>query len=210
MDQEKLSQPVKPSAADQIGAVVRPAEQLKGVEQMQAAHNFNKLAQSTLFKFADNVEVYDHTIFPERAQATLLLRTPPDEAGAFISIGVESSTIDDEKDNYVSISIQRIEGSGQGRELYNYYTDGRDCVRRFDAGDISSKVRLRGEMPNYGDASEMVEFLEGQIERVRNEIQNAQLEQDMGINRQPVGVDEINELAELLELAQPRYLSIDF
>ena len=41
----------------------------------------------------------------------------------------------------------------------------------------------------------------------RNEIENDKLEeQQMGLNRQPVGVDEINKLAKLLESAEPRKL----
>ena len=36
----------------------------------------------------------------------------------------------------------------------------------------------------------------------RNKVENGKLEQQMGLNRQPVGVEEINKLAELLESAE--------
>ena len=42
------------------------------------------------------------------------------------------------------------------------------------------------------------------VDRCNDEIENDKLEQQMGLNRQPVGVDEINKLAKLLESAEPR------
>ena len=42
------------------------------------------------------------------------------------------------------------------------------------------------------------------IDEYKNEIENDKLEQQMGLNRQPVGVDEISKLAKLLESAEPR------
>ena len=42
------------------------------------------------------------------------------------------------------------------------------------------------------------------VDRCNNEIENDKLEQQMGLNRQPVGVEEISKLAELLESAEPR------
>ena len=44
-----------------------------------------------------------------------------------------------------------------------------------------------------------IEGLKRNIATLKNEIENDKLEQQMGLNRQPVGVDEINKLAELLE-----------
>ena len=44
------------------------------------------------------------------------------------------------------------------------------------------------------------------IDECKNEIENDKLEQQMGLNRQPVGVEEISKLAELLESAKPRKL----
>ena len=42
------------------------------------------------------------------------------------------------------------------------------------------------------------------LDMCRNEVENCKLEQQMGLNRQPVGVEEINKLAKLLESARPR------
>ena len=44
------------------------------------------------------------------------------------------------------------------------------------------------------------------VDRCNDEIENDKLEQQMGLNRQPVGVDEISKLAKLLESAEPRNL----
>ena len=44
------------------------------------------------------------------------------------------------------------------------------------------------------------------VDIFKNEIENSKLEQQMGLNRQPVGVEEISKLAKLLEYAEPRNL----
>lgn len=44
------------------------------------------------------------------------------------------------------------------------------------------------------------------IDECKNEIENDKLEQQMGLNRQPVGVEEVHNLAKLLESAEPRKL----
>ena len=51
-----------------------------------------------------------------------------------------------------------------------------------------------------------IEGIKRALDECRNEIENSKLEQQMGLNRQPVGVEEISKLAELLESAKPRKL----
>ena len=58
----------------------------------------------------------------------------------------------------------------------------------------------------YTSGDEVYKHAVKALLEARNKIENYKLEQQMGLNRQPVGVDEINKLAKLLESAELRKL----
>ena len=92
---------------------------------------------------------------------------------------------------------------GRDRETHRYYIED-DQVLRYD-GNIAERSRKLGGVLRP-EKSISIEGIKRALDMCRNEIENDKLEQQMGLNRQPVGVEEISKLAELLESAKPRKL----
>ncbi len=107
------------------------------------------------------------------------------------------------------ISLQRIEG-GYGREHWSYRLGADGAVRRWDGGDATAKRQKERELGIEG--AEMLsggETLE-EIGRValknmqnltENSIPNGRLEEDMGLNNQPVALEELVGLSDFLKQA---------
>ena len=143
-------------------------------EKIRAAVEFDDLVQSTLLSFAGDAKTYDHTVFTDRVESSILLEIPQED-GSRVLVSVESALLDsgDEK-RFISIA----ESDGRDKEMHHYYIeDGQ--VLRYDNNLAERPRELRG-------------------------VENDKLEQQMGLNRQPVGVEEVHKLAKLLESAEPR------
>ena len=163
-------------------------------EKIRAAVEFDDLVQSTLLSFAGDAKTYDHTVFTDRVESSILLEIPQED-GSRVLVSVESATLDngDEK-RFISIT----ESDGRDKESHHYYIED-DQVLRHDFNTIEHLEKTKGM---YAKGLS-VEGLEHNIATLKNEIENDKLEQQMGLNRQPVGVEEISKLAELLESAEP-------
>ena len=149
-------------------------------EKLRAAAEFDDLVQLTLLRFAGDAETYNHTLSMDRVESQVLLEIPQKD-GSYIWVRVESALLDN-GDKERSISITELdEGS---KETHDYYIEDGQVLRYDD--NIAKRSR------------------EYMIDEYKNEIENDKLEQQMGLNRQPVGVDEISKLAKLLESAEPR------
>ena len=162
-------------------------------EKIRAAVEFDDLVQSTLLSFAGDAKTYDHTVFTDRVESSILLEIPQED-GSRVLVSVESATLDngDEK-RFISIT----ESDGRDKESHHYYIED-DQVLRYDFNTIEHLEKTKGM---YAKGLS-VEGLEHNIATLKNEIENCKLEQQMGLNRQPVGVEEISKLAELLESAE--------
>ncbi len=159
-------------------------------EKLKAAVEFDDLVQSTLLRFAGDAKTYDHSVFLDRVESSILLEIPQKD-GSCVLVRVESALLDngDEK-RFMSIT----ESDGRDKESHNYYIeDGQ--VLRYDFNAIELSEKTEGMYVKKLS----IEGLKRNIATLKNEIENDKLEQQMGLNRQPVGVDEINKLAELLE-----------
>ena len=162
-------------------------------EKLRAAAEFDDLVWLTLLRFARDAKTYDHTESMDRVKSQVLLEIPQKD-GSCVLVSVESALLDNgDKERSISI-MEWDEGS---EETHDYYIED-DQVLRYD-DDIAKRSRelkrvLRSE----------VIIIMRMVDRCNDEIENDKLEQQMGLNRQPVGVDEINKLAELLESAEPR------
>ena len=163
-------------------------------EKLWAAAKFNDLVQSTLLRFAGDAKTYDHTVLTDGIKSNISLEIPQED-GSRVSVKVESALLDsgDEK-RFISIA----ESDGRDKESYHYYIED-DQVLRYDFNTIEHLEKTKGM---YAKGLS-VEGLEHNIATLKNEIENDKLEQQMGLNRQPVGVEEISKLAELLESAEP-------
>ena len=83
------------------------------------------------------------------------------------------------------------------KETHDYYIED-DQVLRYDDNIAERSRELKRVLRPEGI------IIIRMVDRCNNEIENDKLEQQMGLNCQPVGVDEISKLAELLESAKPR------
>ena len=149
-------------------------------EKLRAAKEFDDLVQLTLLRFAGDAETYNHTLSMDRVESQVLLEIPQKD-GSYIWVMVESALLDN---GYKERSISITELNEGSKETHDYYIED-DQVLRYD-DNIAKRSR------------------ECMIDEYKNEIENDKLEQQMGLNRQPVGVDEISKLAKLLESAKPR------
>ena len=162
-------------------------------EKLWAAAKFNDLVQSTLLRFAGDAKTYDHTVLTDGIKSNISLEIPQED-GSRVSVKVESALLDsgDEK-RFISIA----ESDGRDKEMHHYYIeDGQ--VLRYDNNIAERSRELKRVLRPEGI------IIIRMVDRCNDEIENDKLEQQMGLNRQPVGVDEISKLAKLLESAEPR------
>ena len=168
-------------------------------EKIRAAVEFDDLVQSTLLSFAGDAKTYDHTVFTDRVESIIPLEIPQED-GSYVLVSVESALLDN-GDKKRSIRI--TESDGRDKETHDYYIED-DQVLRYDNNLAERPRELRGAL--CPEESISIEGIKRMIDECKNEIENDKLEQQMGLNRQSVGVEEISKLAELLESAKPRKL----
>ena len=164
-------------------------------EKLEAAAKFNDLVQLTLLRFAGDAETYNHTLSMDRIESQVLLEIPQKD-GSYVLVSVGSALLDN-GDKERSISI--MEWDEGRKETHDYYIED-DQVLRYDDNIAERSRELKRVLRPEGI------IIIRMVDRCNNEIENDKLEQQMGLNRQPVGVEEINKLAELLESARPRKL----
>ncbi len=147
---------------------------LSDAEKMEAAAKFDDVVQSTLLRFADKVKTRDHdVVYPDRVRSILALEIPQDD-NSLVNAFIESEHLDDGAEiQKISVS-ERQEGYGV-REYHRYYIED-GAVLRYDASDMRQRHQFR--RMDY--------------------VKELQLAEEKA-SRRPVGVDEINKLAELLE-----------
>lgn len=174
-------------AAEQMTFAADFKRDLDDQEKQEAAKKLDDLVKSTLEKFRDQVNDWSHLkINKDKKEYLSLMLQVPQEDGSSVGIRVESTLSNDGiRSGEISVDDSRELGVG---EYHRYYIeDGQ--VLRFD-NDFSKPKRT----PSVFD-----ENTGGFIIRDLT----LQEEKDRGINHQPVGVDEIDKLAALLESAVP-------
>lgn len=164
-------------------------------EKLRAAKEFDDLVWLTLLRFAGDAKTYDHTESMDRVKSQVLLEIPQKD-GSYVLVSVESALLDNgDKERSMSI-MEWNEGS---KETHDYYIED-DQVLRYDDNIAERSRELKRVLRSEGI------IIMRMVDRCNNEIENDKLEQQMGLNRQPVGVEEISKLAKLLEPAEPRKL----
>lgn len=168
-------------------------------EKIRAAKKFGDLVLSTFLRFAGDAITYDHIVVPDGIKSSVPLEIPQED-GSRVLVKVESATLDNGDEER---SVRIIESAGGDKERHHYYIED-DQVLRYDDNLAEQPRELRGAP--HPEESISIEGIKRALDMCRNEVENRKLEQQMGLNRQPVGVEEINKLAELLESARPRKL----
>ena len=184
---------------------------LEEAEQAKVAGAFNQLVNDLMLQNMALVEQYE--LIPNRPKAHLLLKGRVE--GRQYTLGVEDCGQPAEDGDITPrpsqkikrlIALQRIEGS-YGRESSSYRLGTDDVVRRFD---IPNPVAARAQETDFFDATEEEEIttdiLTAAQKRVQNNlddlanygIPNANLEEDMGLNNQPITAEEIDGLRQFI------------
>lgn len=187
-------------------------ERLDGAEREQVAAEFQDLANGLFLQYADKVKVYDHTVYLDSKQAHLSLNVPFDDSSS-LSVGVHSLSKDSGMDK-LDITLQEIGSDGYGHRFSRYHIETGnnedEIVRRYDNNnvDLSDKsLQFKSQSEYESEESEdpatLLERSEKYIVHLKNEIQNDALEREMGLNDQPIGVDELGKLTDLLTQAVP-------
>lgn len=167
-----------------------------GSEQLaETTQAFNGLFDDLMLQGMDKVERFE----PIEGRPTANLLRLIEVDGQTYSLALEDKSLkDSDSDAHGTtfrdserttrqISLQRIYES-YGREYWSYMLGADGTVRRWDSGDVAAKMRKDLEL---GVGS----------------ISNSRLEEDMGLNNQPVTPDEIRGLQDFLARATdlPRY-----
>ena len=186
-------------AAKQMGFAEGFNPELTTEEKIRAAAEFEGLVLSTFLRFAGDAKTYD---FNHSMESMLDLELSQKD-GSVVSICVRSES----RDNGPKSRGISLEGKGVGEYHWYYIED--DFVLRYD--DNTSLSSMEEEDDDFDDeidmsGDEVYKHAVKALLEARNKIENYKLEQQMGLNRQPVGVDEINKLAKLLESAELRKL----
>lgn len=147
-------------------------------EKLEAAAKFNDLVQLTLLRFAGDAKTYDHNAMDgSHSMESMLDLELSQKDGSVVSICVRSESRDNGSE-YRGISLE-----GEGVEEYHWYYIEGDFVLRYDGNTSLSPIEEDDDDDYEIDMSG---------------------DEAMGLNHQPVGVDEISKLAKLLESAEPR------
>jgi hypothetical protein len=189
-----------------------------GKEQFaDASQAFNRLFDDIMLSHMDQVKQFEpikgrptayllRYIEVDRQKYTLALKDASLGDLASDTSGIEFR---DSERIARSISLQRIEQS-YGRELWDYRLCADGIIRRWDGGDITAKRRkdreLGIERPKMLSGNESFEeigrvVLTSMHRLVTDTIPNRRLEEDMGLNNQPVTPSEIRGLQDFLARA---------
>lgn len=184
---------------------------------IEAAKKFNELFDDLMLQGMAEVRVFDP--IKGRPTANLLKQILVDGQTYTLSLEDNGLSDSDSETHGISfrdseritrgISLQRTD-KGYGREYWRYRLGADGTVRRWDVGDVTAKRRKEQELgikrPELlsSDVSldEIVKLAHSGIESLINDsIPNNRLEEDFGINNQPVTPDEIRGLQEFLAKA---------
>ena len=99
-----------------------------------------------------------------------------------------------------AISLQRIDDR-HGREYWSYRLGADGIVRRLDKGDIIAKKRENKDLDAEETGDIAKDAARSLLRLTEDTIPNSRLEEDMGLNNQPVTPDEIQGLQVFLDSA---------
>ncbi len=185
-------------------------------ESRQGYRIFNDTFDNYMLRYMSDVKQF-HSI-KDRPTANLLQRIVVD--GQSYTLNLKDASQNETKSSLDEgfraseitlrdISIQRTEG-GRGREYLSYRLGPDNVVRRWDGGDVTAKrekerelgiekpIRSYGKQTNEELGKLMLSGLE---DLIKYNIPNSRLEEDFGLNKQPVPNKELLGLREFMERA---------
>jgi hypothetical protein len=179
-------------------------------EQEEVSRLFNEIFDDYMLHHMDSVKISSREIAP-RANLRLYVKVKGQEYAVgfedkeIIEDGHTSKYRDSERHSRL-LNIQRVEDQ-LGREVWSYQRGKDGVVRRYDLGDEWAKhqkmrTKATEQYPNSDKKSTGVYALKQIEDSDENVLPNLRLEEDMGINNQPVSLAEMQGLKEFLDSAQ--------
>ena len=167
---------------------------------MKAAYKLSALVDDLLLRFADSVYVnkFDYPGSNNGRDSSLGLRLPlGDDDELAIQVGSYSNDKEDMR-KYIMLDNGR----------YRYHMESQDEVLRYDLNTDAVESVAPSSSPSPSPShirisgDNLRSRLEDDMARLDNDMKNQQLEKQLGVNDQPVGPYEIDELTQLLEGAE--------
>jgi hypothetical protein len=180
-------------------------------EQREAAAKFEDLCTDVFMRYADKTKAFQPNgiaSLHDRADNRFVIKAADDSV---LDIWVTSNdTTMKEYTKPLEVRIQELDAERRGRKTVRYELErDKSAVKRFDVSDdMYEKAQLTKKIEGEDSASKIsVEGLTKLIADLENEEKNQNLEESMGLNNQPVGVAEIDALANLITSSEP--VSVD-
>ena len=195
-------------------------------ELVQTNQAFNELFNDLMLKDIEIVRRFDgindhniaslvKTIIIDGQKYTLSLQ---DNGQRISENETDSITFRDSEITARDISLQRLDEETYGREYWSYRLGADGIIRRFDVGDITakkrndkkfgieelekmSKIMSTEDGPLKDHAKRALSMVHAALQNMYNEMSNSRLEEDMGLNNQPVTLAEIQGLRDFLNSA---------
>lgn len=214
--QDLASEPVIKSNYPDFYRPVEEHQVLDAEELAKASKSFNTLFDDLMLQGMDKVQQFE--FIKGRPTANLSRRIDVD--GQTFSLSLEEVSLGKPNNDTFGISfrdserhtrlinLQRIDES-YGREYWSYRLGADGIVRRWDGGDVTDKKikerELGIEQPKMlGEGSTPQDLGKAALTGIKNiteGLPNARLEEDMGLNNQPVSPDEIDGLKAFISRA---------
>ena len=182
-------------------------------ELLEAAKSFTELTQKVFRENSDEVTKFK---LGDTVQLNVLLKKHVIDAGNYLTVSVEkklNKKINPESPFKPSeiiiedITVQQMENN-RGRELLSYRLNADGIVRRWDGGDIYAKAEAerahRPEENRYSDQTDPpvrdLKMAQKELDDLMNvDLPIARIEESLGYQNQPVGLDEITRLRSLID-----------
>lgn len=177
-------------------------------EQLIVAEKFQTIILDTMLQHMEYVMTYD---YPEEDQSSLALELPAED-GSKLSIYIWTTYTDKRPSHTpICLSFQEIGADEYGSPLHVSYklSEERDVVTRRDVNTKESNgFADQIPQPNLEDDSpqgieESAVIRGAMIAALKKDAANDELAQEMGLVEQPIGLNELNMVKELLDKATP-------
>lgn len=197
---------------------------LNAEELVTSGRIFSDFFDEVMLRYIDEVKIYESN--PDKPTANLFMRIIVDGQEYSFSLEDRGACTHEKSDSRVTftdserftrlIDLQKIEGCYK-REFWSYRLGADGIVRRWDGGDKwakSQRERKFGITKDFDDIDddstpeEILEYLNARSQDlIENVIPNTRLEENMGLNNQPVPPEELDGLKSFISRASVKTTS---
>lgn len=176
-------------------------EKPNGWELLEAGEKFSSIVNDEIIQHFPDTFVDEYVSDGEQVSKSLLHKKIDFEDDTQLRVDVVSKYMPDSNKTVRQIRLLEVDSDGRHRRMQNYVSEESGVVYRHDTDDIYEGTQR--EIAMFGGDSELGISARALAAHAQNEQKNAALEREMGLNHQPVGEKEIEQIQKLVEQAQP-------